>query len=387
MHSPLSLLNRTFEKLVRTMPPQVQEAFGIKRELESKDSRTALIPASRPSEQSRSYDPGSEQFPSAVPPIWEQAHRTISSGFWDIGRKSLLARLAFSSIQLRLTLDELKEIDKQEVMERDRSYVYKDSFHLGDLEPGAQERYQESMKLIIGLQKYESPRPQDHSNWAWFCMEVLDWLHLKIYYYEYNQEVLSPWPHRYILQDIVQAFMTMGLFFPGVQETSIIREFLESEQGKPFQDSQILDPASRRTRRPETRTRTSCGARPKSFWEEWQKIYESGKSFVDAYPWDWALAVKPIIAKLYRAGMIRPAALEAALVPGFATANTEPHRPDQLDLFIKFNNVDEYRRGVPPSYVDYKDWPELLPAARQFARSCKKSPRFALLRLWSAPHF
>lgn len=76
------------------------------------------------------------------------------------------------------------------------------------------------------------------------------------------------------------------------------------------------------------------------------------------------------------------------MVPGAATANTEPHRPGQLDLFIKFNNADAYLKGVPPSFVDYKDWPTLLPAARKFAAGrCKTTPRFALIRLWSAPHF
>ncbi len=90
--------------------------------------------------------------------------------------------------------------------------------------------------------------------------------------------------------------------------------------------------------------------------------------------------------------MIRPAALEPdpAIVPGYATANEEPHRPGQLDLFIKYTNADEYRKGLPPTFVDYKDWPQLLPAARAFAKKCEavgKAPRFALLRTWSAPHF
>lgn len=68
----------------------------------------------------------------------------------------------------------------------------KGSFHLGDLEPGSQERYKESMDLIIGVQKYESPRPQEHLDWAWFCMELLDQLGLELDYDEYNPEVMSP---------------------------------------------------------------------------------------------------------------------------------------------------------------------------------------------------
>lgn len=86
--------------------------------------------------------------------------------------------------------------------------------------------------------------------------------------------------------------------------------------------------------------------------------------------------------------MLAPAYLQPHpdVVPGFATANTEEHRPGKLDLFITYSNVDQFKKGMPPSFIDYKEWPELLPAARKFAAGCK-TPRFALLRLWSAPHF
>jgi hypothetical protein len=60
---------------------------------------------------------------------------------------------------------------------------------------------------------------------------------------------------------------------------------------------------------------------------------------------------------VYRAGVITPAAREAVVVPGFATANTEPHRPNQLDLFIKYTNLHKYTSGLPPSYIPYKDLP------------------------------
>jgi hypothetical protein len=160
------------------------------------------------------------------------------------------------------------------------------------------------MRLIIGLQKYQSPRVGDHIDWAWFCMELLDWMNLKMYYDEYNPEVLSPWPHRYILQDIVQAFMMMGLFFPNVKETSIIQEYLDSEEGKALKASQIFDAASRCARRPDARSRASCGERPKKFWEQWNKIYADEKYFVDAYPKDWALAIRPTIAKRKKAASI-----------------------------------------------------------------------------------
>ncbi|KAM7183928.1 hypothetical protein V8F20_012427 [Naviculisporaceae sp. PSN 640] len=340
------------------------------------------------------YTPGQDEFPFKAPPVWEQQHNIIASSIWDADRKALLQRLDFSSVQLKVSTKKISQLKgSQEIMERDRGYIFKDTFHLGDLEPGAQERYKESQELIISLQKYESPFPQQHQ-WAWFCMQVLDWMKLKLTYDDYNPDVHNPWPHRYILQDIVQAFMTMGLFFPNLPVTSVVQEFLNSsEEGKKFRDSKIFDKAWRGQQVPDIRKRTSCSSRPKQFWEEWEKVYTGDAHFVDAIPFDWNMAIRPTIAKLYRAGIIGPAVLEAHpdVVPGFAVANTEPHRPEKLDLFINYSNVNFFLKGMPPQAIEYKDWPDLLATARRFVSSRQfpldKPPRFALLRLWSAPHY
>jgi hypothetical protein len=66
---------------------------------------------------------------------------------------------------------------------------------------------------------------------------------------------------------------------------------------------------------------------------------------------------------------------------------TEPHRPDKLDLFICYE--DPYNRFAPqfpPNFAGPDKWPKLLPRAEAFA-SKHQNARFALLRLWSAPHF
>lgn len=81
------------------------------------------------------------------------------------------------------------------------------------------------------------------------------------------------------------------------------------------------------------------------------------------------------------------------MVPGFAVAAKEPHRPSDLDLFITYNNVNFFLKGMPPTAIEPKDWPDLLSIAREFTtsgwHSARKpaNPRFALLRLWSAPHY
>lgn len=101
---------------------------------------------------------------------------------------------------------------------------------------------------------------------------------------------------------------------------------------------------------------------------------------------------------VYAAGVIQPAYLQndPQVVPGIATANTEPHRPGELDLFIEF--ADRYHilsnLQFPPNYVHPHEWPDLLEAAWEFAKGgpgktseSGGEPRFAVLRLWSAPHF
>jgi hypothetical protein len=70
-----------------------------------------------------------------------------------------------------------------------------------------------------------------------------------------------------------------------------------------------------------------------------------------------------------------------------ATAKKEPHRPDEFDLFINYE--DQYKnlnQNFPPSYVPPSSWPQILPRAKSFSSS-HPNTRFALLRLWSAPHY
>lgn len=67
-------------------------------------------------------------------------------------------------------------------------------------------------------------------------------------------------------------------------------------------------------------------------------------------------------------------------------AAEEPHRPGKLDMFVKFDALGSGMLNFPPNYVAKKDWPLHLPPVRAFAASHSRA-RFAMLRLWSAPHF
>jgi hypothetical protein len=92
---------------------------------------------------------------------------------------------------------------------------------------------------------------------------------------------------------------------------------------------------------------------------------------------------------VYRAGIIAPAYCQnhPQIVPGVAVAAREPHRPDELELFICYE--DKYKNFpqiFPPFFAGPDKWTTLLPHAQAFA-SKHQNARFALLGLWSAPHF
>jgi hypothetical protein len=76
------------------------------------------------------------------------------------------------------------------------------------------------------------------------------------------------------------------------------------------------------------------------------------------------------------------------IVPGFAIANTEPHRPGKLDLFIDYADRQKATHFPTnlPGLVRPDQFPTLLPIARDFATK-NAGAHFAVLRLWSAPHF
>lgn len=92
---------------------------------------------------------------------------------------------------------------------------------------------------------------------------------------------------------------------------------------------------------------------------------------------------------VYKAGIISPANLEPSTecVLGVAMANTEPHRPEKLDLFISYKDRHGlFPTGSPSPFVPPNQWPQFISLARDFA-SASPGARFAVLRMWSAPHF
>lgn len=137
------------------------------------------------------------------------------------------------------------------------------------------------------------------TDWVLFIAEMMDWLEVRADYTpdEYGYEPPEPWPHSFIAEDMVRAFAAMGMFFPDVSETSLVVMFLNSSLCDGFRDSILFKPAERCKTLPDTRSRTSFKYRDSRFWDELEKLMNhKEKSYTELFPFDWSIAIKPIIA-------------------------------------------------------------------------------------------
>ncbi|KAK1239980.1 hypothetical protein MKX08_007422 [Trichoderma sp. CBMAI-0020] len=281
----------------------------------------------------------------ALPKIWKTAFAQFRQETRSVEQRKQLSRTGLDAVSpAQLLAVRLEDADFMEIMERDRSFGFKESFHQGDLEPD---------------------------------------------YDDYAQDPAAPWPHPFIVQDLVQAFMMVAMFFPESNVTANVTAFLKSDQCESFRNSLLFSPQERCKSLPDRRSRTSYRYRDKKFWDGWNEVLKGPGYFTDIFPLDWSINIRPTIAKLYRAGIITPAYCQndPQIVPGVAVAATEPHRPDDLDLFICYEDrYKNFPQIFPPSFIGPDKWTTLLPHAQAFA-SKHQGARFALLRLWSAPHF
>ncbi|KAF7546260.1 hypothetical protein G7Z17_g8560 [Cylindrodendrum hubeiense] len=321
-----------------------------------------------------------EAGPWALPKIFKTGLKQLLKEDLSPEQRKLLANIGLGVIPKKPTMGDLQ------MMERDRAIGFKQSFHDGDLEPGATEKFREVLGKINFMLDFSHSGETD---WVWFLVDILKWLKLRATYNSYIENPAAPWPHSYITQDLVKAFACMAMFFPGLEVTALVTKFIQSSQCEDLRNSSLFDPKERSKTRPDRRARTSYKFRPKEFWTKWREFMTTPHYYAEVYPMDWSIAIRPIIAHLYREGVITPAHVEndPQIIAGTATANTEPHRPDQLDLFICYDDqYGNFPMVFPPNFEPPDKWAEILPHAQTFAAG-HPTARFGLLRLWSAPHY
>lgn len=170
---------------------------------------------------------------------------------------------------------------------------FKEAFHAADFEPGSTEKYGQVQDKIEAMLSTPHSGPTD---WIIFLAEILDWLQLRADYDDYTRDPSHPWPHGFIGPDLVRAFAAMAMFFPECNATTLVTKFLNSKQCEDFKNSRLFDADKRRKSRPDRRTRTSYKYRSKGFWTEWNAFMKTDRYFVDKYPVEWSVAIRPIIA-------------------------------------------------------------------------------------------
>lgn len=192
---------------------------------------------------------------------------------------------------------------------------------------------------------------------------------------------------RRVTKDMIRAYTVTSLFFNRKEAT----EFLSSESGKQFANSQLFDQAKRARHIPDIRSPHSNKWRPQEYWKDWdaiQKLHEKRAKtqdvyWIDRFPPEFKVIIRPIIAHLYKEGVIGPRYNTSS--HGYAVCLTEPDRKNNPDLYFDWRTGLPYCE-LPPGIEKPHQVRPLLDTAHEFAAKHEVA-RFSVLRVWSAPHF
>ncbi|KAL9600390.1 MAG: hypothetical protein Q9219_003240 [cf. Caloplaca sp. 3 TL-2023] len=252
--------------------------------------------------------------------------------------------------------DKMKE-DFYRFMDREKSKAFKQGWHAADLNPGGPDRQHEAQVIREQMVKYNLSTSDRYKHY-----QTLQFLNV------------HPCRHRRILPDARDARAMVTLFFHS--------DFLSSEYGIMHKDSLLLKQKERALNPPPMRESASERHKSTDFWKDWDNHWKTHNRNAH-YPVEWDVVIRPVIAKLYKAGIIKPTHLDSKHT--FSRAMSAPGAEGKRDLFVDFRPIAE--NMVSPSYVQQppsKDY--LLSSIRRFSKN-HAGARFAALRLWSAPHF
>ncbi|KAF2498113.1 hypothetical protein BU16DRAFT_525675 [Lophium mytilinum] len=266
------------------------------------------------------------------------------------------------------TSDESMRKEYLRFIDRTKSKIFKDCWHKADLSPGAAETYAELLKVVRKADDYIMSK----INMGPYEMLAFMGMASKIT------------QHRRIVPDAFLAYAAIHMFF----ETTGFLSFALKDSQLDLSESLLLNQAERAKHPPSRRTYKSNKTIDKGFFKVWDDLLRAnrrkpGQDVDDIYPLEWDIAVRPIVAHLYKAGVIGNSYAE--FVYGKAVPIAEPSRP--MDLYIDWRL--EIDRPIIPSHIEDPTKltaDTLLDSARKFATS-NPGARFSILRLWSAPHF
>ncbi|KAG4026378.1 hypothetical protein MFRU_041g00230 [Monilinia fructicola] len=247
-------------------------------------------------------------------------------------------------------------------IEKTTSRTFKKAWHTADATPNGHERYLEMKRMAHKSWKYNHTRKDFFGKASTVLnFQVMGWLDVTA-------------------DDVKDAQKALGKVYPFFNP-----EFLETEEGKEFKDSLMFNQEERAKCYPDIRTDKSTVHHPKEFYADLDKCRKKMR-FIDDYtsfPLEWDITIRPIIAKLYKSGIIRSHASREASCQAFQ--GTEAIRPSKPDLFVDWRSVVD-NLEMPEWMEDPGKIPPLINIARTFSSS-NPNAKFALLSLWSAPYF
>ncbi|KAL3426787.1 hypothetical protein PVAG01_00296 [Phlyctema vagabunda] len=252
----------------------------------------------------------------------------------------------------------MKDMDEgyHTFLDKEKSKIFNEVWHRADLEPQAQEHYIEMIHMT---------KRSFHFNRQGFgypalplAINIMKWLDAK-----------TSDDRRDVNEAVAKL---LPFFYP---------QFFESRQGAKFKDSLIFNQVERAKHYPTMRSGVGNQTQPKEFWTEWDRIKKEIKN-LDDIPVERDEVTRPIIARFYKAGVIRNRAVD--YTSGKAIAAKEAHQKDYDFLIDWRDRISEVT--MPAMKQGPYSTPDFRTTARKFA-SLVPGARFAVLRLWSAPHF
>jgi hypothetical protein len=260
-------------------------------------------------------------------------------------------------------------------IDRTRASSFKEAWHKADLEPGAQEKYAETQKIMKAYVDFFAKGIK--GPWAPNMLERQFMLMLML--------GVDPGVHRRIKRDMTYANAMMACFFQGNNP------FFTSAEGRQWGYSALFDQEARAKIVPDVRSSHSNRTRAADQWKAWDEVrhevMKSGQGMFlwasEKYPQDWKYITRPTIAHLYRHGLLAPRYQPA--YSGCAVVLEEPARPGKPELYFDFREDAQDMKPRQPMQDPLKVKP-LLDSAREYLVD-NPDAYFSFMRIWSAPHF
>lgn len=193
--------------------------------------------------------------------------------------------------------------------------------------------------------------------------------------------------HRLVYRDMEDAFAAVSLFLPDDIFDAETKAWLATLS----QTTQLVDNDAKAKTQPYWRSVLSNSSWPLKFWNgQWEEIGDAAYRNPEYPVWHlkeeprvWDEVARPTIAHLFKAGIIGPG--YCPYPSGQAMAVPAHPGDPRRDLFISYCNI----RGDWPTMSSTMRDPHAIDLLAMARKHTAKHPNasFALLRIWSAPHF